>query len=150
MDRRRQGDDRAPNVTATNMEETVQEEDLGTIVEGEGRTQLVLRYEPMGQDLALKISGANEHVGAVALGEYDPESRRAYAQTLSARGHRDDVIARELALSVSRALMRRVVVFGGVHLDNITRDEQQKIIDNARLLADKFVAAWEQRFGVAK
>ncbi len=76
----------------------------GEATEGEGRTLVRLRWEAVGPDLVLWFSGAGAHVGAVALGDFDPRSGRAYVQSLSAPGHRDDLIARQMAIEASRGL----------------------------------------------
>jgi hypothetical protein len=112
------------------------------LAEGAGRTEVRLRAEEVGPDLALWFAGAGQHVGAVALADLDPGSGRAYVQTLSAPGHRDDVIARELALAASRRLRRRVLVYGGVHLDDITADERDRVVANARQLIERYLAAF--------
>jgi len=102
--------------------------------EGEGRTVVRLRWGNAGSDLVLWFSGAGEHVGAVALGDFDARSGRAYVQCLSAPGHRDDLIAREMALSASRRLRGRVLAFGGIHLEDITSEERAAILANAEKL----------------
>lgn len=109
------------------------------LTEGEGRSEVRLRWEEIGPDLALWFSGAGAHVGAVALGDFDPRSGRAYVQCLSAPGHRDDLIAREMALDASRRLRRRVVSFGGIHLDDITAEERDQIVANAARLLARFL-----------
>ncbi len=114
----------------------------GEITEGDGRTEVHLRWEAVGPDLVLRFSGAGEHVGAVALGEFDPRSGRAYVQCLSAPGHRDDLIARQMALDASRRLRRRVVAFGGVHLDDITAEERAEVMANAERLLARFLETY--------
>ena len=107
--------------------------------EGEGRTEVRLRWEAAGPDIVLWFAGAGEHVGAVALGDFDDRSGRAYVQCLSAPGHRDDLIARQMALEASRRLRRRVVAFGGLHLDDITAEEREQILANAERLLARFL-----------
>ncbi len=114
----------------------------GEITEGDGRTEVHLRWEAAGPDLVLRFSGAGEHVGAVALGEFDPRSGRAYVQCLSAPGHRDDLIARQMALDASRRLRRRVVAFGGIHLDDITTEERAEVMANAERLLARFLETY--------
>lgn len=98
-----------------------------------------LRWEAVGPDLVLWFSGAGAHVGAVALGDFDPLSGRAYVQCLSAPGHRDDLIARQMALDASRRLHRRVVALGGIHLDDITAEECAQVVANAERLLARFI-----------
>lgn len=114
------------------------------ISEGEGRTEVRLRWEEAGSDLVLWFFGAGSHVGAVALGDVDPRSGRAYVQCLSAPGHRDDLLAREMALSVSRKLGRRVLAFGGIHLDDISAEERDRIVANARAVTARFVNTYRE------
>ena len=114
----------------------------GEITEENGRTRVRLHWEAVGPDLVLRFSGAGEHVGAVALGDFDPWSGRAYVQCLSAPGHRDDLIARQMALDASRRLRRRVVALGGVHLEDITSAERAQIVANAERLLARFLEAY--------
>jgi hypothetical protein len=114
----------------------------GESMEGEGRAEVRLRWETVGPDLVLWFSGAGEHVGAVALGDFDPRSGRAYVQCLSAPGHRDDLIARPMALEASRRLRGRVVAFGGIHLDDITVEERAQVVANAERLLVRFLESY--------
>jgi hypothetical protein len=110
-----------------------------TETEGVGRTRVSLRWEEVGPDLVLWLSGNGQHVGAIALADLDPQSGRAYVQCLSAPGHRDDILARDMAMSVCRQLRRRVLVYGGIHLDDITDTELEQIVANAERLAERFL-----------
>ena len=114
----------------------------GESAEGEGRSVVRLRWEAVGPDLVLWFSGAGEHVGAVALGDFDARSGRAYVQCLSAPGHRDDLVARQMALEASRRLRGRVVAFGGIHLDDITSEERALVVANAERLLARFLEAY--------
>ena len=106
---------------------------------GEGRTKVNLSAHYMGNDLVVFIYNNNAHIGAVALGEYDPTEKRTSTSVVTRLGHKDDVIAQKAAYSISKSTKRPVCVIAGVHLDNITSEEIDKLIENASLMVDEFI-----------
>ena len=54
-------------------------------------------------------------------------------------GHKDDVIAQQAARLISKASKRPVCAVVGIHLDNITKEEINKIMENARIAIDKYI-----------
>jgi hypothetical protein len=46
------------------------------ITKGEGRTKISLSAESLGAEVIVHIYNENAHIGAVALGEYDPRQHR--------------------------------------------------------------------------
>ncbi len=97
--------------------------------------RLNLEARPFGPDLLVLIYNENPHAGSCALGLYDQASKRAYASTLSAPGHRDDRVARRLAEYLAGALRRPVCVVCGIHLPHITPDEIAAAVSGAEALA---------------
>ena len=60
---------------------------------GEGRTKVNLLAYNMGNDLVVSIYNKNAHIGAVAVGEYDHQEKRASVSVITRMGHKDDAIA---------------------------------------------------------
>lgn len=85
------------------------------------------------------IYNENAHVGAVALGEYATEYKRASVSLITRLGHKDDAIAQMAAYQISRSLQKSVCVIAGIHLDDITRDEIERLVENATLAVDSFI-----------
>jgi len=105
---------------------------------GAGRTRIDLDSIFMGKDLVVRIFNSNAHVGAIALGEYDHQEKRASVSCITRFGHKDDIIARETAHTLSKAFKINVCVLAGVHLDNITNEEIEQILENVSSLVNQF------------
>ena len=111
---------------------------------GKGRTRVSLLACPMGNDLIVCIYNVNAHIGAVAVGEYDHQQKRASCSVITRLGHKDDVIAQEAAHSIAKRTKRPVCIVAGMHLDKITATEIDGILENARSLVAQLCAALEE------
>ena len=110
------------------------------LTKGRGRTKLALLAQDMGSDLVIYIYNKNAHIGAVAVGEYDKEHQRASVSVLTRLGHKDDAIAQKAAHLISKSTKKPVCVISGVHLDNITEEEIDKILLNAETAVKDFIS----------
>jgi hypothetical protein len=54
-------------------------------------------------------------------------------------GHKDDALAGEAAYLLSKSIRRPVCVIAGVHLDNITREEIDKILANTKIAISEII-----------
>ena len=106
---------------------------------GEGRTKVSLSSHYMGTDLIVLIYNDNAHIGAVATGEYDHRQKRASTSVITRLGHKDDAIAYKAAYLISKSTKRPACVIAGVHLDNITEQEIDKLMENASVLVNEFI-----------
>ena len=113
------------------------------ITRGEGRTQVILSAQDFGSDFIVFIYNENAHIGAVAVGEYDHEGNRASTSVITRLGHKDDTIAQKAAYLISRQTRRPSCVIAGVHLENITEKEIDKILANADSLVEEFLKVLE-------
>ena len=109
------------------------------LTKGEGRTRVNLLTNDIGSDLVVYIYNQNAHIGAVAIGDYDCEHKRASVSVITRLGHRDDAIAQEAAYLISKSTKNPVCVIAGVHLDNITKEEIDKILANARIAIEELI-----------
>jgi hypothetical protein len=96
----------------------------------------------MGNDIVIHIFNENAHIGAVAVGEYDHKEKRASASVITRLGHKDDAIAQRIAHSLAKHLRMPICVIAGVHLDNITENEIERILTNVDLLREDLIAEW--------
>ena len=108
------------------------------LVEGKGRTKILLNARFVGNDLLINISNKNAHIGAVAIGEYDPTSRRTSTSVFTRIGHKDDAVAQKAAYLISRLTKSTVCVIGGIHIPDITTKEIEIILRNTDNLVGKF------------
>jgi hypothetical protein len=119
--------------------------DKYALTKGEGRTRVKLSAGNLGDDLIVTIYNENAHLGAVAVGEYDPKTERASVSVITRLGHKDDAIAQQAAHSISKATKRPVCVIAGIHLDNITQEEIDRILDNSMIAVEEFVTQINNR-----
>jgi hypothetical protein len=100
----------------------------------------------MGEDLCLMLSGGEqEHIGAVALAQprpslADPDRTSATASVLTLPGHKEAMIARELALKVAATLHVAVCVVCGIHVPDPTPDMLDALVAASHGLVDAFLA----------
>jgi hypothetical protein len=111
---------------------------------GKGRTRVSLLAYYVGSDLIVCIYNENAHIGAVALGEYDHQEKRASCSVITRLGHKDDVVAQEAAHSISKRTRKPVCVVVGIHLDKIIASEIDGILENAGSLVARLCAALEE------
>lgn len=112
---------------------------LQSIKQNVGRAELVLDQKQIGNDHVLTLTGGEGHVGAVAVGLFDEKSARASASVITLPGHRDEGIALDGARRVSEVTKAATVFIVGIHLDNITKGEIDKIIVASKQMTDKFI-----------
>jgi hypothetical protein len=109
------------------------------LTKGKGRARVNVTVNRMGSDLVVRIYNQNAHIGAVAVGDYDHEHERASVSVITRLGHKDDALAREAAYLLSKSIRRPVCVIAGVHLDNITREEIDKILANTKIAVSEII-----------
>jgi gallate decarboxylase subunit D len=106
---------------------------------GEGRNTLYLRGVVIGDDITVFIYNDFGHIGAVSIGEYDSEHKRASVSVITRLGHKDDFIAQKAAYAICKSTQKTVCIIAGVHLPEITQDEIKAILKNAELIVDEFI-----------
>lgn len=106
---------------------------------GNERTQVFLQAVAMGEGLVIRIYNENPHLGAVSLGEYDFASQRPSVSVITRLGHKDDAVAQKAAYVITKATRKTVCVVAGIHLDNITNNEINQIMENTDHLIKMFL-----------
>jgi hypothetical protein len=109
------------------------------LTKGEGRARVNVTVSSMGSDLVVRIYNQGAHIGAVAVGDYDYEHERASVSVVTRLGHKDDALAGEAAYLLSKSMRRPVCVIAGVHVDNITGEEIDKILANTKLAVSEII-----------
>ena len=99
--------------------------------------QLLAYY--MGKELVVCLFNGNAHLGAIAVGEYDPVSGRASTSVITRTGHKDDAVAAEAAHTIAKATKKAACVMAGIHIDNVTAQEIQQVVENCREVVGKLV-----------
>ena len=110
---------------------------------GKGRHMVHLRAVVLGEDLCLCFGGGGaSHIGAVALATPRPSLRdaaktSASASVLCVTGHKDDMLARSLALRAAACLERQVAATVGLHLDDASAEDIAALCRNATTALEK-------------
>ena len=109
------------------------------LTKGEGRTEVNLLAYNMGNQPVVCIYNENAHIGAVAVGEYDYNAKRVSTSVITRLGHKDDAVAQRADYLISKGTKGTVCVIAGIHLDNITKEEIDKTVENADILVEEFI-----------
>ena len=113
------------------------------ITKGEGRTRISLSVQDFGDDLVAFICNENAHIGAVAVGEYDHKQARTSTSVITRLGHKDDALAQKAAYLITKHTKKPSCVIAGVHLDNITGEEIEKLLAVTDSCLKDFLKRWE-------
>ena len=101
---------------------------------GEGRYEVYGTALRCGTDLTVAfVGGTLPHVGAVSLGVYEAARDSATVSTITAFGHRDDVLAAQAAKQLAVAVKGTVSVSVGIHLDTASAEDIELLCKNFQL-----------------
>ncbi len=104
-----------------------------------------------GNDLVIAIGGGTHyHCGAVALtismpSIKDPQKNTNSTYQVPVPGHKEEALAREGSLILSRSLHRNVVMSVGIHIDQISKELIQLYVDQFYHLIDIICEAYEEK-----
>ncbi len=101
---------------------------------GSGRTALSYNIELWGEDISVHIDGGASHVGSVSIAE------GGFIETISFEGHKEGFLTEPLAKKLAAEFSCRVVVTGGVHLDDITKEEINVILKQNEEVLPKVIS----------
>ena len=102
--------------------------------EGEGRTQVSMSVNRIGEDLVVCLFNEAGHIGAAAVADFCEKENRASVSVITRLGHKEDTLASDAASRLCKAARRPVCVIAGIHLDNITKEEIAEIVKNCEKL----------------
>jgi len=103
-----------------------------------------------GADLIVIVGGGTRyHCGTVALtisipSIKDPQKLTNSTYQVPVPGHKEEALAREGSLILSRALQRNVVMSVGIHEDDISKDRIPYITDQFYKLVETIRGAYQQ------
>ncbi|WP_312093460.1 hypothetical protein [Niallia sp.] len=90
-----------------------------------GRIHVVLDAYFMGEDLLLFLSGGDRpHLGTITAG-----ARLEPIQTIQLQQHKEFYITEELSILLRKQFSGNFAICGGVHLDNIQKEEITLLTD---------------------
>lgn len=101
-----------------------------------------IRAYEMGKDVVFLVTGGTAHIGAMATAWVSSETPPVHSYSLALPGHREGVLAVELAEMASLSLNRTVAVLAGIHLESPTKQEIEAIVEQARSRMKETLQQW--------
>ena len=100
------------------------------ITSGEGKYKVFLEQKKIGGDLIYILGGGEKtHIGGVVICEPNKS-----ANVIRLEGHYDDIVLKPIAEEACKKYKTKVVAIGGVHVDDATKEEIDKLVENCREL----------------
>ncbi len=113
--------------------EMLAEYSLGNEKEKTLTTYCLFRF---GRDFLLTITGGETHIGSIACTD---SVKAAIANQFTLLTHREDEIVRQATEALKSVIPGHLLVVGGIHYDDISREQISTINENCRFLKDKMV-----------
>ncbi len=110
---------------------------------GRGDFQIEAVVVSCGYDLVVTVGGGTHlHTGAVAVAALhpslkDPNRLTATASIIAFAGHKEDQIARAAAIRLANALGTNVTVCAGLHIDDASQEEIDRLVNNFNALIER-------------
>jgi len=100
---------------------------------GDGKYKVFIEKIELGEDLIFVLGGGEQsHVGAVVICEPGKSS-----QSIKLEKHYDYVVLEPIAEAACKKYNKRIIVLGGIHIDNATENEIDIIVKNCEKLKEK-------------
>jgi len=100
------------------------------ITSGEGKYRVYLDKRQIDSDLIYILGGGEKsHIGGVVICEPGKKP-----QAIRLEGHYDDIVLQPIAEAACKKYNTKVVVVGGVHVDNASKDEINLLVENCKEL----------------
>ncbi len=100
------------------------------ITAGEGKHKVWLKLEKLKDDFIYILGGGEkEHIGAVVLKVPNKE-----AKIIKVGKHYDYIVLKPIAEEAARKYNKTVVVVGGVHIDNASKEDIDRVVSNCKEL----------------
>lgn len=104
-----------------------------------------LRCVRMGRDYQILISGGQAHIGASAVAVcYDRKQAKTNVSQIAVYGHKEDELARTVAVKLSKATRSTVAVTAGIHFDGLNREDIRQILEITDFLLDQLILELSQ------
>jgi hypothetical protein len=100
------------------------------ITSGEGKYKVDLERREIGDDLIYILSGGEKsHIGGIVVSQPTKETK-----VIRLKGHYDVIVLKPIAEAASGKFGRKVVALGGVHIDNASQKEINRLVKNCKEL----------------
>jgi len=100
------------------------------ITYGRGKYKVWLEEKKLGDDVVYILGGGEkEHIGGIVICEPDSDP-----QAIRLEGHYDDIVLKPIAEAACKKYGKKVVAVGGVHIDNASKEDINKLVENCKEL----------------
>lgn len=116
-----------------------------TTESGNGKYRLHAVVILYGKDIGISVTGGDRpHIGAVAVAQCAPginrkERLNVSVSVITLTGHKEDEIAKTMAMKLSREFSVNVMVSAGMHWDVISTRGINAVCENSRKLSDAII-----------
>lgn len=99
---------------------------------GEGKHKVWIKNYNIGNDFVYLLGGGEKsHIGGVVICESNKEMN-----VIKMDNHYDYIVLKIIAEKICRKNNNKIIVIGGIHIDNASKEDIDKIIENCRRLAE--------------
>jgi hypothetical protein len=100
------------------------------ITYGEGKYKVNLIKKKIGDDLLYILEGGEKtHIGGIVIC-----APNLPPQCIRLKDHYDDIVLKPIAETACKKYKTKIVVIGGIHVDNASKGEIDKLIHNCKEL----------------
>ena len=101
---------------------------------GKQKTRIEFKLTSIGKDFYLKIWNKKKaHIGAIILCE------KQKIKLIKIKNHKEYLVFKPIAKKLSEKLNAKILVFGGIHIENPTKKELKKLIQNIKKIPEKII-----------
>jgi len=107
----------------------------------EGKFKVTLQAITSGDDLTVIIGGGvKPHIGSVVIASPNKSNNVKYT-IWTEEGHKDNVIAEDVATELIKKFdfNKNVVVIAGLHIDNATKEDINRLVKNSNILVENLL-----------
>jgi hypothetical protein len=99
---------------------------------GKGKYKVWIKQNNIGEDKIYFLGGGDKsHIGGIVICE--PGKK---INVIRLKNHYDYMILEIIAEKIFKKYNEKIIITGGVHIDNASKDEIEIIIENCRRLAE--------------
>ena len=103
------------------------------LTSGKGKYKVWLEQKKVGKDLVYFLGGGEKpHIGSIIVCEPGKKTK-----IIKFQGHYDYIVLKPIAEVACKKYKTKVLVLGGVHVDNATEEEINILVKNCNALIKK-------------
>lgn len=107
----------------------------------EGKFKVSLQAITSGNDLTVIIGGGEKpHIGSVVIASPNKSNNVKYT-IWTEEGHKDNIVAEDVATELIKNFdfNKNVVVVAGLHIDNATKEDINRLVKNSNILVENLL-----------